>query len=269
MESKINIEKLHTTPLGELRISRNLGINNENVLDWCKQVIAKTDSSRIIRKGKNWYVHGDACVITINYRSSTIITAYPNKRVTKTNLPKDTAELYNTYYLKSELQQICKKYNLPANGSKEELLHAISRFIGNKPVEIARKKPYIKSSGFIPALDALIDENYSNNEIHRAFFKAQIGAQFKFNVSFMNWMDEYRGIKTYQDAIDMYHQILAEKKSGKKSVIGKQFEYNQYTRDFFASNPTLSKSDCIKCWNYKKQQTGKHAYEAGDLRALG
>jgi hypothetical protein len=38
-----------------------------------------------------------------------------------------------------------------------------------------------------------------------------------------------------------------DKKSGKETIIGKQFEYNQYTRDFFENNPKLSKEDCIKC----------------------
>ena len=48
----------------------------------------------------------------------------------------------------------------------------------------------------------------------------------------------------------------------------KQFEYNKYTRDFFKSNPNLSKKDCIICWNYKKKQFGKHKYEKEDLNIL-
>jgi hypothetical protein len=59
-----------------------------------------------------------------------------------------------------------------------------------------------------------------------------------------------------------------EKKSGNKTIIGKQFEYNQYTRDFFANNPKANKEDCIKCWNYKKRQIGKHTYEKNDLKIL-
>jgi hypothetical protein len=66
----------------------------------------------------------------------------------------------------------------------------------------------------------------------------------------------------------MYNEILLDKKSGKKAIIGKQFEYNQYTRDFFANNPGLSKSDCINCWNFKKKQTGSHKYEKEDLKVL-
>ena len=84
----------------------------------------------------------------------------------------------------------------------------------------------------------------------------------------MKWMDKNKGKKTYKEAIEMYIKILLEKK-GEKTKIDKQFKYNQYTRDFFENNPELSREDCIKCWNYKKKQKGKHKYEKDDLKILG
>jgi hypothetical protein len=126
----------------------------------------------------------------------------------------------------------------------------------------------INNNDFEPSLDKPIDVNYSNNEIHRAFFKNTIGEQFKFNVKFMEWMEKNKGKKTYEQAIEMYKKILMDKKSGKKEKIGKQFEYNQYTRDFFENNPKSSMEDCIKCWNYKKKQIGNHKYGKDDLKIL-
>ena len=81
-------------------------------------------------------------------------------------------------------------------------------------------------------------------------------------------MEENKGKKTYKDAIAQYNKILLDKKSGKKANIGKQFEYNQYTRDFFEENPKLNRVNCIKCWNYKKKQIGNHKYEKEDLKIL-
>jgi hypothetical protein len=75
-------------------------------------------------------------------------------------------------------------------------------------------------------------------------------------------------VKRHKNAIETYNKILLDKKSGKKTSIGKQFEYNQNTRDFFENNPNLTREDCIKCWNYKKKQIGKHKYEKTDLRIL-
>lgn len=184
------------------------------------------------------------------------------------DLPKTKEELYGRYYLKADLVNLCKQYHLPSSGSKESLLQYISSFIENKSVEKIKGKRNSSANDFEPSLDKKIDEYYSNNEIHRAFFKQHIGKSFKFNVQFMNWMEENKGRKTYTDAAEAYKQIAADKKSGKKTVIGKQFEYNQYTRDFFADNPKRSKEDCIKCWNYKKLQIGNHTYEKSDLTIL-
>ena len=72
-----NIVKIHTTELGVERIKRNLNLQTDDVVSWCKQKIEKAD--KIIRKGKNWYVSVDNCVITINAHSYTIITAHKSK----------------------------------------------------------------------------------------------------------------------------------------------------------------------------------------------
>jgi len=69
-----NIDKIHTTLLGAERIKRNLALECDDVVDWCKQKILRADE--ITRKGKNWYVHAGDAIITINAYSYTIITAH-------------------------------------------------------------------------------------------------------------------------------------------------------------------------------------------------
>ena len=69
-----NINKIHTTEMGVGRISRNLDITGD-VVEYCKKKILK-DESVVERKGKNYYVHIDNCVITVNASSYTIITAH-------------------------------------------------------------------------------------------------------------------------------------------------------------------------------------------------
>lgn len=74
-----NLNKLHTTELGVERIKRNLSLNIDDVVNWCK---TKTNSVNavITRSGKNWYVNVDNCIITINAFSYTIITAHKEKK---------------------------------------------------------------------------------------------------------------------------------------------------------------------------------------------
>lgn len=70
-----NLDKLHTTDLGIVRIKRNLCLDTDDVASWCRQKIMDPGSS-IFRKGKNWYIDIDGCEITVNAHSYTIITAH-------------------------------------------------------------------------------------------------------------------------------------------------------------------------------------------------
>lgn len=70
-----NLEKLHTTEMGIARIKKNLSINVNDVVNYCKEQIEKPGTI-IYRKGKNYYASVDNCTITINAHSYTIITAH-------------------------------------------------------------------------------------------------------------------------------------------------------------------------------------------------
>ena len=74
-----NLDKIHTTEMGIERIKRNLSLDVEDVVVWCKQKIKKPNSG-VIRRGKNWYINIDGCEITVNAYSYTIITAHKVKR---------------------------------------------------------------------------------------------------------------------------------------------------------------------------------------------
>ena len=73
-----NIAKLHTTELGRERVKRNLGLADEDVVEWCRSNILNRDAVTE-RRGKNWYVRINGCVITVNAGSYTIITAHRAK----------------------------------------------------------------------------------------------------------------------------------------------------------------------------------------------
>ena len=75
MELINNIARLHTTELGAVRIKRNLALECDDAVEWCREKILSPDAI-IERKGKNWYITVDGCVITVNAYSYTIITAH-------------------------------------------------------------------------------------------------------------------------------------------------------------------------------------------------
>ena len=69
-----NMEKIHTTEMGVGRIQKNLGIT-EDAVEYCKSKILQ-ENSKVTKKGKNFYVDADDCIITVNSSSYTIITAH-------------------------------------------------------------------------------------------------------------------------------------------------------------------------------------------------
>ncbi len=73
-----NINKVHTTEMGIDRIKRNLKIDTENVVEFCKKKILDNNCN-IYKQGKNWYCEVDNIIITVNSYSYTIITAHTKK----------------------------------------------------------------------------------------------------------------------------------------------------------------------------------------------
>ncbi|MBQ4415704.1 MAG: DUF3781 domain-containing protein [Methanomicrobium sp.] len=70
-----DIDRLHTTELGVLRIRRNLGLNDDtDAVLRCREIILDKNSA-VERKGKNYYVSFPGGIITVNAGSMTIITA--------------------------------------------------------------------------------------------------------------------------------------------------------------------------------------------------
>lgn len=74
-----NIEKIHTTEMGAERIKKNLKLETQDVVLFCKSKILD-ENCKISRKGKNWYCEIDNMIITVNAYSYTIITAHMIKK---------------------------------------------------------------------------------------------------------------------------------------------------------------------------------------------
>ena len=175
-------------------------------------------------------------------------------------------EFLEYYYLKEELVYFCRENGLPASGGKTELTERIAYFLDTGKVLAAKTVRTQKHKISTITRDSIIESDFVCSELHRAFFKREIGESFSFNIAFQKWLKSNAG-KTYADAIVAYNEIKNTKKPGKKDI-GSQFEYNTYVRDFFEDNKGASLEDAIKCWKYKKSIKGHNKYERTDLKAL-
>ena len=165
--------------------------------------------------------------------------------------------------MKAELQTFCQEHGLSKSGSKAELNERIEYFLqtGEQLARPVKEKRSVRTEEL--TLESLIEENIIFSEVHRAFFKRELGNSFTFKVAFQKWLKANTG-KTYREAIAIYPEIVAKK----PQKIDAQFEYNTYIRDFFADNQGRSLQEAIVCWKYKKSLPGSNNYQSEDLSAL-
>ena len=219
---------------------------------------------------------------------------------TRPQLTKDlkSEDFMEYYFLKEELKEFCRREGLKIGGSKNQLEERIIYYLdtgksldesvkdGNKTKNHKSVKDGNKTKNHKSVkddnktkncnhkisnsdsqeitLDSILGENFRCSEDKREFFEREIGKGFKFKVKFQRWL-KANPDKTYQDAINAYYEL---QNSNEKTKIDRQFQYNQYIRDFFEDNEGRSLDDAIKCWKYKKSLKGHNRYEDSDLKIL-
>lgn len=183
------------------------------------------------------------------------------KRPTKI---KNTDDLLNYYWLKSELADFCRKNRLSTHGIKAELIERIQSFLKNGTVDkvkLSKSTLPRDSDNKITRSTPVI--NYNNDAATREFFTEQIGKQFKFN-AYLRQFTNTKLIKpgmTYGDLIDGWIAYEKDKKTpGHKKEIDKQFEYNQFIRDYFAQHKGHPLSKAIAAWKFVKTRSGPNTY---------
>lgn len=185
----------------------------------------------------------------------------PRPSLTKELSPEEFGQYY---FLKEELKDFCRSEDLKVSGSKGDLEKRIVHYLGTgeELTESVKAKSPVNLSEI--TLDSKLGENFRCSEDKREFFEREIGEGFKFKVKFQKWLKSNPD-RTYRDAIEAYSEII---NSNEKTSIDKQFQYNQYIRDFFEDNNDKSLDDAIKCWKYKKGLKGHNRYEKSDLTVL-
>lgn len=179
------------------------------------------------------------------------------------NLSPDEFKEY--YFLKDELKDFCRLEGLKVSGSKQDLENRIIHYLSTgEMLEEPVVKEVSNNSHSTITLDSKLGENFKCGQDKREFFEKEIGKTFKFKVKFQKWL-KANPDKTYREAIDAYFEIQNSKE---KTNIDKQFQYNQYIRDFFNDNDDRSLEEAIKCWKFKKSLKGHNRYESSDLVAL-
>lgn len=173
-------------------------------------------------------------------------------------------EFTNYYWLKKELQEFCRTHDLSTSGSKLDLTKRIEIFLttGEKQPPTRKKNNLLRKSDFEKlSLDTVISIDIKFSQDLRVFFKTLL-PNFHFSTYIQEYMKSNTG-KTYRDVVHAWKQEEKRKKEpGYKREIGPQFEYNQFTRDFFNDpiNKGKSRNDAILAWKTIKSLPGDNVY---------
>ncbi|MGF7535104.1 DUF6434 domain-containing protein [Bacillus mexicanus] len=168
------------------------------------------------------------------------------------------------YWLKEELQTFCRQHGISASGSKEEITDRIVVFLETGEIKkpLRKTSTYKKTDDHPLSLDTVIQEGHKCSQKAREFFKSVIGPSFHFSTYIQNFFKQNVG-KTYKDAVEAWYEEEKRKKEpGYKKEIGTQFEYNQFTRDFFSdpANKGKNRADAIAAWKEIKRLPGDNIY---------
>lgn len=174
-------------------------------------------------------------------------------------------DLQEFYWKKSELIAFCKKNSLPTNGVKSDIISRIKDFLetGNITSNISNNSHKVKlrdSASELTVNTPVI--NYFNDAITRQFFISKIGNNFKFN-SYLRQFTKKENITpgmTYGDLVDGWYSYEKHQKSTDKQI-PKQFEYNQFIKDYFNNQTNGTLEQAIEAWKYTKVRKGPNTYK--------
>lgn len=182
-------------------------------------------------------------------------------------LPVTDFQLY--YWLKEELQTFCRENGMSVSGSKQEISERIALFLETGEIQKPSRKAKCSNAKIIQndlSLETVIVKNHRCSQEVRTFFKSVI-PNFHFSTYIQNYFRENVG-KTYMDVIHAWNEEQQRIKDPTyKTEIAPQFEYNQFTRDYFAdpNNKDKSRKDAINAWNAIKKLPGSNKYVSKNI----
>jgi hypothetical protein len=157
-------------------------------------------------------------------------------------------EFRRWYWLKDELIDYCREYDLPRSGAKTELADRIVAHLSGRVVTtIVRKKLPNSPMPTEFSINTRIGVGWHCSQPLRAFFVRYCGRGFRFSEALRAFIATNSG-RTLGDAIAFYEIAKDEP----RAEIDPQFEYNRHVREFRRDHPHATHSDVVASWKAKR-----------------
>jgi hypothetical protein len=176
-----------------------------------------------------------------------------------------SSNIFKSYYWnKKELVGFCLAHGLVANGSKFELAERINIYlrtgIAINPAAVKRCGKWDNAQPITLTTPVI---NYKNDAKTKEFFVSQIRSKFHFNDYLRSFAKtpDLDGSITYADLVAGWYKAEDAKKTlPQKAPIGKQFQFNQFQRDFYRNEIGKSRQQCLDAWKLVRSAPGNATY---------
>ncbi|SLM92840.1 hypothetical protein FM105_03360 [Brevibacterium yomogidense] len=166
------------------------------------------------------------------------------------------AELMRWYWLKDELADFARRLGISPTGGKELLTQRIAAKLDNTPFsepQRTRRTGRTQLTGQL-TVATVIPVGQRCSQVVRAWFVEQVGSSFGFDAEMRAFFVRADGTQTMQDALDHYR---ATRGQGAKPIDA-QFEYNRFTRAWYADNPAGSREELLRAWRRYREGPVDH-----------
>ncbi len=175
-------------------------------------------------------------------------------------------EVFKEYYWeKKELVHFCTNHKLPSAGGKLELSTRIENFLRTGKIDkvVNKKRKYkFDSQEIITSSTKVV--NFKCDAKTREFFIREIGQHFKFNDYLRQFIKtpDLDGSLTYGHLVAGWLANESDiKQTTQKPPIAKQFQFNQFQRDFYNANKNAKREEMLKAWKLVRSVAGPATYE--------
>lgn len=178
--------------------------------------------------------------------------------------PSLDAKTFGKWYWEvKELVAFLREQGLSSTGLKADLTKRVREFLSTGDVAERRAAPGKgpRDSAIPGGLKLSTPvKNYNNDAATRSFFEKHLDG-FRFNEYLRGFAKGISGQKiTYGDLVEGWKKAEKKRSEGKQEI-GKQFEYNQFTRDFFAANSGGSRKEMMEAWRTIRNCEGPNTYK--------
>ncbi len=156
-------------------------------------------------------------------------------------------ELMRWYWLREELAAFAGQVGVSAAGSKEALQQRLAAYLDGRvddaPAPTTGRRSGTQLSGLLSE-SKVVPRGQRCSQHLRAWFETQLGPGFRFDSEMRQWFAETDGSATLGDAMRHWHFT----RSRTPQVIGRQFEFNRFTRSWHAAHPGGTREELMDAW---------------------